>query len=136
MKYRITYNPHHARSVRLNPSRYIFTFSGWFCSPSLLSGLISPKGLLCLPREEPNDTPFALLALLLLLLPLLLTLQKLVELDALGERSHQFDAPKSQRTTQFAEQNRYFSEQFLIPCPVFFHNSFHKPDLFLNHLHP
>ena len=40
---------------------------------------IRPKGL----------TPLAELALLLLAVPLLLTLQKLLLLDALGERSHQ-----------------------------------------------
>ena len=36
-----------------------------------------------------GQTPFELLALLLLQLPLLLTFQKLVELVALGERNHQ-----------------------------------------------
>jgi len=36
-----------------------------------------------------GQTPFELLALLLLQLPLLLTFQKLVELPTLGERSHQ-----------------------------------------------
>ena len=42
--------------------------------------------------EEPNATPFELFALLLYELPLLFTLQKLVEEDANGERSHQFAA--------------------------------------------
>ena len=42
--------------------------------------------------EEPNATPFELFALLLFELPLLFTLQKLVEEDANGERSHQFAA--------------------------------------------
>lgn len=41
---------------------------------------------------NPKQTPLALLALLLLALPLLLTLQKLVELLAFGERSHQLFA--------------------------------------------
>lgn len=48
--------------------------------------------LLCLLREEPHDTPFELLALLLFALPLLFTLQKFVEDDAKGERSHQLFA--------------------------------------------
>ena len=47
--------------------------------------------------QSPKDTPFELLALLALALPLLLTLQKLVELLELGERSHQL----------FAEQARF-----------------------------
>ena len=42
--------------------------------------------------EEPNATPFELFALLLFEWPLLFTLQKLVEEDANGERSHQFAA--------------------------------------------
>ena len=40
--------------------------------------------------RNPKATPFELLALLLLALPLLLTLQKLVLLLPFGERSHQF----------------------------------------------
>ena len=39
--------------------------------------------------ENQGQTPFELLALLLFMLPLLLTFQKLVELVALGERNHQ-----------------------------------------------
>ena len=38
---------------------------------------------------KSGDTPLELLALLLLALPLVLTLQKLLELPELGERSHQ-----------------------------------------------
>lgn len=38
--------------------------------------------------RNPKATPLVLLALLLLALPLLLTLQKLLELVTLGERSH------------------------------------------------
>lgn len=41
--------------------------------------------------EEPNATPFELFALFEFELPLLFTLQKLVE-EANGERSHQFAA--------------------------------------------
>lgn len=47
-------------------------------------------------KRNPKATPFELLALLLLLaLPLLLTLQKLVVLLALGERSHQLFADRA-----------------------------------------
>ena len=42
--------------------------------------------------QNPKATPFELEALLLLALPLLLTLQKLVELLPFGERSHQLFA--------------------------------------------
>lgn len=42
--------------------------------------------------QNLKDTPFELLALLLLALPLLLTLQKLLELLVFGERSHQLVA--------------------------------------------
>ena len=45
-----------------------------------------------LTLENQGQTPFELLALLLFMLPLLLTFQKLVELVALGERNHQFVA--------------------------------------------
>ena len=47
--------------------------------------------------QSPKDTPFELLALLLLALPELFTLQKLLVLPELGERSHQL----------FAEQARF-----------------------------
>ena len=47
--------------------------------------------------QSPKDTPFELLALLLLALPELFTLQKLLVLSLLGERSHQL----------FAEQARF-----------------------------
>lgn len=40
-------------------------------------------------ESHVGASPLTLLALLLLALPLLLTLQKLVVLDPLGERSHQ-----------------------------------------------
>ena len=42
--------------------------------------------------RNPKATPFELLALLLLALPLLLTLQKLVLLLPFGDRSHQSEA--------------------------------------------
>lgn len=63
--------------------------------------LISPKGVTTTDLYElqsPKDTPLLLLALLLLALPELFTLQKLVVLPELGERSHQL----------FAEQARFY----------------------------
>lgn len=45
--------------------------------------------------RNPKATPLLLLALLLLALPLLLTLQKLVVLLPLGERSHQLFADRA-----------------------------------------
>jgi hypothetical protein len=59
--------------------------------------------------QNPKDTPLLLLALLLLALPLVLTLQKLVLLLELGERSHQLLVeprnPRLQKNTQ-REQGR------------------------------
>ena len=60
--------------------------------------LISPSPVTLSDRpfrellQNPKATPFELDALLLLALPLLLTLQKLVELLPFGERSHQLFA--------------------------------------------
>ena len=48
--------------------------------------------VLCLHGRDHGRTPFALLALLLLALPLVFTLQKLVALETLGEDSHQLHA--------------------------------------------
>ena len=45
--------------------------------------------------QKPKDTPLELLALLLLALPLLFTLQKLLVLPELGERSHQLFADRA-----------------------------------------
>ena len=60
----------------------------------LLHGLcFRPSGLLSLICvQDPKATPFELLALLLLELPLLFTFAKFVELDEIGDRSHQFVA--------------------------------------------
>lgn len=60
----------------------------------LLHGLgFRPSGLLSLICvQDPKATPFVLVALLLLTLPLLFTFEKLVAFVALGERSHQFVA--------------------------------------------
>ena len=60
----------------------------------LLHGLgFRPSGLLSLIYvQDPKATPFVLVALLLLTLPLLFTFEKLVAFVALGERSHQFVA--------------------------------------------
>lgn len=60
------------------------------CFRSKESYLVSPGN-----KRNPKATPFELLALLLLALPLLLTLQKLVVLLALGERSHQLFADRA-----------------------------------------
>jgi hypothetical protein len=50
--------------------------------------------------RNPKATPLVLLALLLLALPLLLTLQKLVVLLPLGERSHQLFAEQKATKTE------------------------------------
>ena len=77
----------------------IYLPRGRSCPPSLRLGLISPCGYFVSqggaePGEEPNATPFALLALLLFALPLEFTLQKFVEDDANGDRSHQLAAAR------------------------------------------
>lgn len=54
------------------------------------SGLLS---LICV--QDSKATPFELVALLLLTLPLVFTLEKLVVFVAFGERSHQFSAEKT-----------------------------------------
>ena len=51
--------------------------------------------------QKPKDTPFVLLALLLLTLPDVLTFKKLVALLGFGERNHQFAAAPS----RFAARN-------------------------------
>lgn len=63
----------------------------------LLHGLgFRPFGLLSLICvQDPKATPFVLVALLLLTLPLVFTLEKLVAFVAFGERSHQFAAEKT-----------------------------------------
>ena len=56
--------------------------------------LLSLRARKTLARENPGATPFVLLALLLFQSPLELTLWKLFELLAFGERSHhQFEDP-------------------------------------------
>ena len=55
--------------------------------------------------QNPKLTPLELLALLLLAAPLELTLQKLLELVKLGERSHQLLAEQ-------LAHNLYFIEDF------------------------
>ena len=54
--------------------------------------------------QKPKHTPFEFVALLLLELPLLFTFMKLVVLDDIGDRSHQFDA---ERAHQNIAQNLY-----------------------------
>ena len=97
MKRDITTKSRHASSVRPDLSGYIFTLRTVMpsFSPSrsdfTLSGYSVCQGG-AEPGEDPNATPFALLALLLFVLPLLFTLQKFVDDDANGDRSHQFAA--------------------------------------------
>lgn len=87
MKQRITIKHCHASSVLLNPSKYLFTQNREGHILLLFySGLISSFRITLSAEEEPSTTPFVLLALLLLLLPLLFTLRKLLVLFA--ERSH------------------------------------------------
>ena len=107
MKRRITIKRRHASSVRHGPSGSIFTLFGrvWLSFSPVRTDF--PHRLLCQPREEPNDTPFALDALLLLLLPLLFTFMKFEDEDETGERSHQFAAHSHQRDKQFAAPNPY-----------------------------
>ena len=73
--------------------------------------------LLCLHGEEPHDTPFELLALLLFALPLEFTLQKFVDDDAIGERSHQLFAEPQRKCTA---HNLYALRQVLVPCLIAF----------------
>ena len=92
MKQCIIVKRRHARSVRPDPSGHIFTFSGRSQPPSLLLGSDFAFATLSAREEpnvgeEPNATPFELVALLLLALPLLFTLQKFVVDEANGERS-------------------------------------------------
>ena len=111
MKYRITCNPYHARSVRPNASGYIFTLRKvkHSFSPTCIDFAV---WLLCRTREEPNATPLALLALLLLLLPLLLTLQKFVLLEALGERNHQFVAHSQDSVNNYKIQCLTYKQSY------------------------
>lgn len=86
---------HHARSVRLTTSDGVFWLGSREQALPLQKVLISPKGVTRLTYaklQSPKDTPLELLALLLLALPLLFTLQKLLVLPELGERSHQLFA--------------------------------------------
>ena len=84
---------HHARSVRLTTSDVVFWLGSREQALPLQKVLISPKGVTTTAKlQSPKDTPLELLALLLLALPLLFTLQKLLVLPELGERSHQLFA--------------------------------------------
>ena len=86
--------PSHASSVQTAASTECFWKQVLLpyrsCFRSKESYLVSPGN-----KRNPKATPFELLALLLLALPLLLTLQKLVVLLALGERSHQLFADRA-----------------------------------------
>lgn len=85
---------------------------------------ISPKRLLCLIVENPGATPYELLALLLLLLvPLVFTLQKLVLLPVIGDRSHQVEA-----LNEFIVKNLYLQlfRETLILFSIRFHDCFNQ----------
>jgi len=76
---------------------------------------------------------FELVALLLLALPLVFTLQKLELLAASGERSHQFTA----------EPNVYMSSteptilwQVFVPCLIAFDDGLDQVDFLMHKLHP
>ena len=69
--------------------------------------------------QSPKDTPLVLLALLLLALPLLLTLQKLLVLSRLGERSHQLFAER-QRLTGLDPHLRNLLREIFEPLVVGF----------------
>ena len=86
--------PRHASSVRATTSKECFSPKAGYkssfhkgadfgCRPAAFPYFVGPDSL-----WNPKQTPSELLALLLLALPLLFTLQKLLELFALGERSH------------------------------------------------
>ena len=100
----------HARSVRAEISKVCF-------GASQPSGSIAPfnEGLLSATHSflKSGATPLELFALLLFAFPLLFTLQKLLELLALGERSHQFAAEPGSTLQQYTHTT-YFTLSFLI----------------------
>ena len=85
-------------------------------------GLHSPREILLLLRRvfflrpvsllKSGATPLELFALLLFAFPLLFTLQKLVELLALGERSHQFIVEPREHFTAIHPHNLLYSVIF------------------------
>jgi hypothetical protein len=79
---------------RLLPGKYTFSaVSRRLLYPIYGAGLIPHKARKTLYRApNPKATPFELLALLLLLLPLVLTLTKLLLLPAIGERKGSFSS--------------------------------------------
>lgn len=91
--------PSHASSVQTAASTECFWPDGQGCKSSFRIGPAFALKRATRSHQEINGirraTPFELLALLLLALPLLLTLQKLVVLFALGERSHQLLADRA-----------------------------------------
>ena len=86
-------------------------------------GLHSPREVSLLLRRvfflrpvnllKSGATPLELFALLLFAFPLLFTLQKLLELLALGDRSHQFIAEPGNTLQQYTHIT-YFTLSFLI----------------------
>lgn len=93
MKYRITIKRYHASSVRPLASKYIFTLSGRSCTPSLPLDLVSPARVTPSARRshtggKPHETPLELLALFVLALPLLFTLQNADDDAAAGAENN------------------------------------------------
>ena len=90
-----------------------------------LALLLRPKSL-----HPKGDSPFALLALLLFALPLLLTLQKLVALLTRGERSHQLLAEPSEDTAVLSKPYLLGLIYFLYSSP----SAFNTPAISLWHV--
>lgn len=103
----------------------------------LLHGLgFRPFGLLSLICvQDPKATPFELVALLLLALPLLFTFAKFVELDAIGERSHQFVAVAVVKIYSTKPMAALF-RQVLVPLFVRLHERLQKAEFLLDQAHP
>ena len=104
----------------------------------LLHGLgFRPSGLLSLIYvQDPKATPFVLVALLLLALPLLFTFEKLVAFVAFGERSHQFAAEQNNMKCSPKPMVAPLVRQVLVPLFVRLHEGLQKPELLLDQAHP
>lgn len=94
--------------------RNVLAFQQGINSPSVKVLISLKTTFLTMHVRNPNATPYELLALLLLAVPLLLTLQKLVALLPLGERSHQLVAEqRRQNLTYFFFINQVNLDTFL-----------------------
>lgn len=90
--------------------------------------------LICV--QDPKATPFVLLALLLLTLPLLFTFEKLVAFVAFGERSHQFAAEQNNMKCSPKPMLAPLARQVLVPLLVRLHEGLQKAELLLDQAHP